>query len=474
MVCLSVILARIISRHDHKHSEISPSGPSKDHTGFGVTRGFAGATLPVLMQNSYCIRSARLLDPAAGTETTADLYIENGLVRGNTSPRGANVIDIDGRGFFLAPGLTDLHVHFREPGNDAAETIATGAAAAARGGFVRVVTMPNTSPPVDTADMVRNAIRLADEAGTIHILPAGCLTRGRKGTATADIRAMAAAGAVAFTDDGSTVSDRAVMQEAMLLAHESGKPVFDHALDPTIARNGVVIDGTAAKRLGLPGIPPEAETAIVERDIELAAQTGCHVHIQHLFTAAALLLLGEARKQGVPVSGEATPHHLALCDKDIPGNDANYKMNPPLGRPKDRDALRRAVRDGTVEVFATDHAPHTASRKADGMLSAPFGVIGLETAVGITFNLVKEGTIDRLTWLRGWTTGPAQILGLPAPSLAPGAPANLTLLDLDSEWVVDSGHFASKSRNTPFNGRKLTGRAVLTMVDGMVAWDGRT
>ena len=422
------------------------------------------------MNNSWRISNGRILDPASGRDETADLVIVNGLIAPADAPAGG-LAEIDASGMLVVPGLIDLHVHFREPGKEEAETIESGSAAAARGGFTTVVTMPNTTPATDTPGQVADVLRLARSCGRTRILPCGCITRGREGKELADIRAMAAAGAAAVSDDGDTVRDPQLMADAMLAAREAGIPVMDHALDPDIAGNGVMLQGAAAHRLGLPGIPPEAEPGIVERDIDLAERTQAAVHIQHLSSAQSVDLLRSARGVGLPVSAELTPHHLALTDEDISEPDPNLKMNPPLGSAGDRNALTSAVVDGTIQALATDHAPHRAADKIKGFLDAPFGVVGLETAVGVTYSrLVATGLMTTMEWLRRWTTGPAAILGLEQPSLAPGRPADITILDVESEWTVDAAAFLSKSTNTPFGGMRLHGRATHTLLAGKTTW----
>jgi dihydroorotase len=280
--------------------------------------------------------------------------------------------------------------------------------------------------------------------------------------------AMVRAGAAAFTDDGATVADEAVMRAAMETAARLKAPVMDHALDPSLAGRGVMHLGRFSESLGLPGIPSDAEVSIVERDIRLARETGARVHLQHLSAAGSVEAVGRARARGEAVSAEATPHHLTLCDEDVrPDRADGFKMSPPLGGRDDRDSLLAAVADGTVTVLATDHAPHVAADKARGFRDAPFGVVGLETAVGVTFTaLVKSGKMSLLEWVRRWTVGPADVLGVPRPALAPGAVADVTVLDLGSEWVVDPGRFLSRGRNTPFAGWRLTGRCECTFLAG--------
>ena len=421
------------------------------------------------MDSSWIIRDAHLMDPAAGTAARGDLFVTEGVI--SAAPPPGNPPVIDARGRALMPGLVDLHTHFREPGETDAETIASGSRAAARGGFTTVVTMPNTRPPIDTPEAVRDALERAAACGLIDVLPSACITRQRRGRALAPLGELAAAGAVAFTDDGATVADDALMEAAMRAAAALGRPVMDHALDPRQSAGGVLHAGDAARRLGLPGIPSAAEDTIVERDIRLAELTGCHTHIQHLSSGRAAGLVRAAHDRGQPVSAEITPHHLALSDADIPGDNAAFKMNPPLRSPADRDALVQAVCDRVVTILATDHAPHTAALKAKGFRGAPFGVVGLETALGVTYRvLVVDQGLDPLDWLRCWTTAPAAVIGLPPPGLQPGARADLLLADLDAAWVVEPAAFASASHNTPFAGYACRGRPVCTLKRGHVAW----
>jgi len=425
-----------------------------------------------MKKTTLYIQGARVIDPAAGLDRTMNLLVEEGILKPAppTPPPGIPVLTGDGH--VVTPGLIDIHVHLREPGGEQAETIETGSRAAARGGFTTIVAMPNTTPPLDTPELTRWVLEQGRAAGHAQVLPAPCITVGRAGLAVADLRAMAEAGAAAFTDDGCTVQDDAVMAEAMRLARELDVTIMDHAQDRNIElQGGVMHEGEVSRRFGLPGIPTLAEARTIARDIRLAEETGCAVHIQHVTSREGVDEIRAARQKGLRVSGELSPHHLALADTDIDADDADYKMNPPLRSEEDREALRAALLDGTLELFATDHAPHPAARKAEGFLTAPFGVVGLETAVGVTYTeLVAPGLMDLRTFVERWTVKPARVLGLAEPTLREGAPANLTVLDLHSPWVVQPEAFASLSRNTPFKGRTLTGRAVLTCCNGITTW----
>jgi len=418
---------------------------------------------------SWLISGGRILDPVSGRDETADIGIEDGVLAEPSKLRRRPAI-IDARGCLATPPLVDIHVHFREPGDEEAENTASGAAAAVRGGFGTVVTMPNTMPPVDTPTRVKEQIRTAERFLPLKILVSACLSIERKGLQLADLRAMAAAGAAAFTDDGSTVPDR-LMYEAARAAAELDLPILDHALDPAIASDGVIHCGSVAARLGLPGIPSEAETVIVRRDIAVAKQTGARVHVQHVSAAESVALVREARRSGMGITAEATPHHIALTEEAASCGDANFKMNPPLRTERDRREIIRGIQDGTISVLATDHAPHTARAKSAGLLKAPFGVIGLETALGVTYTeLVESGLMHPLEWVRRWTTGPADVLGLPSPSLEAGAPGNLLIINIADLWQVNPARFASRSRNTPFSGRMLHGQPVFLFLGGRLAF----
>ena len=413
------------------------------------------------------LANARVIDPSANTDAVADIIIRDGIIQ----PPGAAATGlrrVDAAGLVAAPGFWDVHVHFREPGNAFAETRRTGAESAAAGGFTHVVTMPNTYPAGDSPEWLLEQI---EDTLPVKILPSACITAGRQGKTVADLETLARFGASCFTDDGSMVADDAIMRIAMIRARALRKPVMDHAVVSFIAKNGMIRDCALAHRLNLPIFPPEAETEAVARDIRLCRETGCALNIQHISTAGAVEAVRAARAEGLPVTAEASPHHLAIAAEDIPFDDGNYRMNPPLGTRADVRAIRDGVLDGTLSLFATDHAPHAADAKAKGFLHAPFGVIGLETAIGVTWQvMIEEERMPLLDWVARWTTGPAALLGKPAPSLAPGVKADLVLIDPSTPWRVTPETFRSLSRNTPFAGRTLHARPVLTLCEGRTTY----
>jgi dihydroorotase len=424
-----------------------------------------------MSQAPILIRGGRIVDPVRRRDEQGDLYVVGGRIAPIPESLPETCEEVDARGWIVAPGFWDIHVHLREPGGEAAETIASGSRAAVRGGFTTIVAMPNTSPPIDTPGRVTEVLQLGEAAGGARVLTTACITKGRAGTEVAPLAGLAEAGAVAFTDDGSTVQDDAVMRRAMIEAERLDVPIMDHAQDPHLEAQGVMHEGEASRRYGLPGIPAYAEEKIVRRDMELAFETGCRVHIQHITARGSVRILREGRVRGARVTGELTPHHLALTDEDIDPADANYKMNPPLRTKQDRDALWRGLVAGHIEVLATDHAPHTVEEKARGFAAAPFGIIGLETAVGVTYSdLVQNGRMPVLEWVSRWTQSPARVLGLPPPALESGALADIVIIDPGRAWTIDAAEMVSKSTNTPFHGRTVTGRVIRTLRRGETVW----
>ncbi|MEW5322595.1 dihydroorotase [Geobacillus thermoleovorans] len=383
---------------------------------------------------------------------------------------GEDVINVGGR--LIVPGLIDLHVHLREPGGEAKETIETGTLAAAKGGFTTVAAMPNTNPVPDRKEQMEWLQKRIRETAHVNVLPYAAITIGQKGEELTDFAALKAAGAFAFTDDGVGVQSAGMMYEAMKRAAALDMAIVAHCEDDTLTNGGAVHDGDFARRYGLAGIPSVCEAVHIARDVLLAEATGCHYHVCHISTKESVRVVRDAKRAGIRVTAEVTPHHLLLCDEDIPGLDANYKMNPPLRSREDREALMEGLLDGTIDFIATDHAPHTAAEKAKGIEAAPFGIVGLETAFPLLYtHFVKTGVFT-LKQLVDWLTiKPAQCFGLNAGRLAVGAPADIAVIDLEAEEAIDPKTFASKGKNTPFAGWACQGWPVMTFVGGTLVWE---
>jgi dihydroorotase len=421
------------------------------------------------------LKNGRLIDPVSGRDEELDLYIGDGTfekIGKNLSASSAQVIEL--RGKAVAPGFIDMHVHLREPGFEHKETILTGVTAAAAGGFTAVCCMPNTNPPIDDESVVRfiqSKARIALN-GLVDVYPVAAVTKGRKGEHLAPLAELAEAGAVAFSDDGDPVHDAEIMRRALEYAAMFGKPVIQHAQDLPLTRGGAMNEGYVATLLGIPGMPPEAEDVVIARDILIARCTGGRYHVAHLSTAGAAELLRQAKARGADVSGEVTPHHFTLTDEAVKSYDTNTKMNPPLRTADDVEALRKALKDGTIDVIVTDHAPHSFDEKQVEFQYAPFGIVGLETAVGLTITeLVTTGVLTLMQMVEKFSTNPRRILRLPPVRIAEGERANLTIFDPAAEWVVDPSTFKSKSKNTPFGGRKLTGKPFGVINNGEVFWN---
>ena len=414
------------------------------------------------------IKGGRIIDPSRNMDQTGDLLIEDGLVKALTdraSTDGAEVFDA--AGLIVAPGFIDLHVHLREPGQEYKETIASGVESAVAGGFTSVCAMPNTSPVNDNASVTRYVIEKAREAGLAEVYPVGAITRGSKGEELSEMGEMKEAGAVAVSDDGRPVMNAQVMRHAMEYARDHGLVVIDHCQDLHLSAGGVMHEGRYSTLLGLKGISRAAEESHVARDILLAELTGARVHIAHISTALAVEMVRAAKRRGLPVTCEATPHHLALTDESVATFDTNTKMNPPLRSETDRAALIEAARDGTIDALATDHAPHHADEKMLEYDCAPFGIVGLETALGVVLTeLYHARSIPLARIVEMLTAGPARAFSLRRGALVEGAVANITAFDPDREWTVDPRSFRSKSRNTPFAGWRLRGKVVATFVRG--------
>ncbi len=422
------------------------------------------------------IRNGHVIDPANKRDEVGDVYIEDGKIVASRSEfriPNSEIEEIDASGLIVTPGLIDMHVHLREPGFGHKETIESGAAAAAAGGFTTIVCMPNTSPVADDPSTIAWIKSRAATAACVNVLPAGAISKDLAGEELAPIGSLVQAGIVAITDDGHCIQNHELMRRAVEYARMVDVPVLDHCQDYNFVGNGVVNEGYWSTLLGLPGWPAVGEEAMVMRNILLAELCDHHIHCQHVTTAKSVRLLREARRRGVKISGEVCPHHIALTDEAIQNFDTNYKMNPPLRAQTDVDALLEGISDGTLSVLASDHAPHADFEKEVEFDAAPFGIIGLETALGLFLDLLvhKHRKIDIVRLIKMCTVEPAKLLKLEAGTLSVGASADVTLLNPDLEWTVQIDKFESGSRNSPFDGWKLKGRAVRTIVGGKTAWE---
>jgi dihydroorotase len=419
------------------------------------------------------IRGGRVIDPSRGTDEVADLFIADGKVQasGRDLGRPDDALLVEAAGKVVAPGLIDLHVHLREPGQEDVETVATGAMAAAAGGFSAVCAMPNTDPVTDNQAAVGFIVSQAQRAAKARVYPIGAVSLGQKGIQLAEFGELVGAGAVAVSDDGKPVVSSHLMRTALEYARTFGIPVADHCEEPTLAAGGAMHEGLVSTRLGLQGIPAAAEEIMVARDILLAELTGGHVHLCHMSTRGSVELIRRAKEKGLRVTAEACPHHFTLTHEACEGYNTNAKMNPPLREPGDREAIRQGLRDGTIDVICTDHAPHHYDAKEREFDDAPNGIIGLETALGLALTeLVDSGLLRLSDLVNRMSTMPARIFNLPGGSLAPGAPADVVVVDPAAAWTVRPEEFLSKSRNTPFGGRRLKGRADTTIVRGQVVF----
>ena len=409
--------------------------------------------------------SKRIYDPARNIDKVMDIGVENGVFADPATLKDAEVVDL--AGYVLAPGFIDLHVHLRQPGKTDAETIHTGTLAAAAGGFTSIVAMPNTSPCADNPGTIHYIRTYAQAEGVVKVLPCGAITKGLEGQEMAGIGGLKAAGVVALSDDGKCVQNHELMRHVIEYSRTFKLPILDHCEDTVLASGGVMHEGHWSVFLGMKGMAAAAEELIVARDAILARTAGWKVHIQHVSTKGSLSIIRTAQKEGVQITAEATPHHISLTDVEIKKFDTNYKMNPPLRSEEDRLAVIEGLRDGTITVIATDHAPHTNTAKTVEFDYAPFGIIGLETAVQICLTeLYHKQYLDLPALISKFTKGPADVLGMPIGTLENGRPADITILDPEKEGVVDADKFYSKSRNTPFNGYRYKGLAVGTIVDG--------
>ena len=418
------------------------------------------------------LRNGRVICPAQNHDAVADLWLDDDRVGGFGSPPKPASRVVDCTGLIVTPGLIDMHVHLREPGREEDETIATGTAAAVAGGVTSVACMPNTEPALDTRDAAEFVILQAQRAGQCNVFPIGAVTKKREGKELAEIGKLVAGGAVAFTDDGSPVASAEIMRRALEYCRMFDKAVLVHAEILELTTGGVMNEGEVSVRLGLRGMPGVAEDIMIYRDIVLAELTGGKVHILHVSTAGGVDLIRQGRAKGIRVSGEACPHHFIFTDEKLATFDSNYKMSPPLRTQRDVEAILEGLRDDTLTVLATDHAPHAAEKKAKELDQTPNGIIGLETFLPACItHLIEPGVLTWPRMIAKMTVGPASVLGIDRGTLKPGTVADVTVIDPKVKWTVDANQFRSKSRNTPWHGAAMTGRAAMTIVGGAVKHD---
>jgi len=420
---------------------------------------------------SLLLRGGRVIDPANNVDAVQDVLIADGKIerlgRSLEAPAGAEIVDANGK--IVCPGFIDIHVHLREPGYEYKETVATGTRAAAAGGFTAVCCMANTNPVNDNGAVTDYILAKAKVEGVVRVYPIGAVTRGLHGEELAELAELADSGCVAFSDDGRCVMNAGLYRRAMEYTLPFGTPLISHAEDTSLSRGASMNEGVVSTETGLPGQPAAAEDIMVARDILLAELTGAHVHIAHVSTAGAVRLIRDAKARGLQVTAEVTPHHLVLTEEAVRTWDPNTKMAPPLRTKRDVEALLEALADGTIDCIATDHAPHALSEKEGEFDRAAFGIVGLETAVAVLLDrLVRPGLLPLSTLIARLSRDPARLLNLPGGNLAPGAPADVTILDLDAETVVEPLRFRSRSRNTPFGGWTLRGAPWMTLVGGHI------
>ena len=421
------------------------------------------------------IKNGRMMDPASGTDANRDIWIDDGRIsrisppdNSSVTPASPNGETLDATGLVIAPGFIDLHCHLREPGGESSETIETGTRAAARGGFTAVCPMPNTRPVNDNASVTRAILERSASVASTHVWPIGAASIGSRGEGLSEIGAMQKAGIVAVSDDGRPIATAKLLRQVMDYCRALDLPVIDHCEDPSLFAGAVMREGRQSVRLGLRGMPAATESIAVGRDVQVAELTGCRFHVAHLSSRDSLDLVRAAKKHGLPVSCEVTPHHFTLCDEDVI-YDSRFKMNPPLASAQDREALIEGLADGTVDAIATDHAPHEPALKEVEFDRAPFGVTGFETALGLALELVHAGKLSLMRMLELFTTGPARVLGRKR-SIAVGEPADLTIFSTAHPWKFHVKQSASKSTNTPFEGRSFRGAPMATVVGGRIVY----
>jgi len=427
------------------------------------------------MPKPILLRGGRVIDPSQGIDGVQDVLLAEGVVVGVdreiSPPEGTEIVPVNG--LVVCPGLIDLHVHLREPGFEHKETIASGARAAVAGGFTAVCAMPNTDPPIDDPASVGFVYAEGVRVGLARVYPVGAVSVGMRGERLTEVGEMVDAGAVAITDDGLPVADAGLMRLALEYTQTFGIPVASHCEERSLSRGGSMNEGAVSTRLGLMGIPNAAEDVMIARDLLLAELTGGRLHIQHVSTRGGVAMIREAKARGIAVTAEATPHHFTLTEEAVDGYRTDAKMNPPLRTAEDVAAVRAGIADGTLDVIATDHAPHHYDEKEQAFDEAPFGIVGLETALGLAVTeLVEKGVITLPQLVERMSTAPARAFRLPGGTLRPGSPADVTVFDPSAEWTVEPEAFLSRSRNTPFGGWRLRGRALYTIVGGRVVWNG--
>ena len=423
------------------------------------------------------IKGGRVINPATNTDEIRDLLVENGIITKNSpSINDYTGVDneIDARGCFVMPGLIDLHVHLREPGFEHKETIETGTKAAARGGFTSVCPMPNTKPATDCAETVQWVVNKAKEVSPVNVLPVGAVTIGQAGKENTDIEAMKEAGIYAISEDGKSVMDSGIYRKAMKEAARLNIPVMAHCEDINLVEGGALNAGKKAETMGIKGISNAVEDIIAARDIMLAKETGATLHLCHCSTRDSVEMVRQAKADGIKVTAEVCPHHFTMCEDDIAEDDANYKMNPPVRGREDLEALRKGLHDEVFDVISTDHAPHSAEEKAVGIAKAPFGIVGSETAVCLTITeLVEKGVITPMQMAAKMSYNPAKVLGIDKGDISEGKVADITIINPTEEYIIDVNEFASKGKNTPFNGKKVRGRVKYTIVAGDVVYEDK-
>lgn len=421
---------------------------------------------------SVLIKNGRVIDPASGKDGICDILTDDGIileVKENIECDEAEIIDATG--CFVMPGLIDLHVHLREPGFEYKETIKTGTMAAAKGGVTTVFAMPNTKPPIDSVEMLDKVKKIVTRDGVVNVHQVAAVTMGQAGEKITDIDSLCKAGVIAISEDGKSVMNSNVYRDAMKLAAKNNITVMAHCEDINLVNGGALNESDKSRQLGIKGITNAVEDVITARDIFLAAETGCRLHLCHCSTKDSVMMIEKAKKEGIKVTGEVCPHHFILCDEDIPCNDANYKMNPPLRSKKDVMALVEGLKNGIMDVISTDHAPHSADEKNRPIENAPFGITGLETSLCLTYTeLVLKGILTPMQMVEKMSYNPAKITGIDRGTLLPGKTADIVVMDTEKEFVIDSNDFVSMGKNTPFNGRKVKGMVKMTMVNGKIVY----